>query len=345
MSLAEPHILVVGAGALGLTCAYHLQLGGARISLLVRPHREQALCRPQKLYHYNDHSVKELDTCRVLTDPAQLQGQSFDYVLLTLDGATCRSEQGVATLQALGVALADTDAKLVICGVGIGLYEHVQGTTGLDRGRLLQGTMKMFAYQVGGPDTPQPPAEYARTHDSADIAYLSFPDRVGFILAARPGAAAKAFARAYDRSGVSTCQLIPAGIYEATTSMFSPFILASAINGWQGTESLLADGELWRLCCRSQREILRLKRFGLTGKLLSLLLTDASLAKKMRATDRDATPMGYTAFNRCHHGGKVLAQNVQILENCVAAGDRAGQAMVATRSLLQRRAEAHRTRG
>jgi hypothetical protein len=155
-----------------------------------------ALSRPQTLFHYNDHCLNTLENCRVVTDTADLQGQRFDFVLLTLDGATCRSEQGVATPGALGAALADTGTSLVICGVGIGLYEHVQATTGFDAQHLLQGTMKR------------------------------------------------------------------------------------------------------QLCCRSRREILRLKRYGLVGK--------------------------------------VLAQNIQILDNCVAAGAEAGQELRATRSLLQR---------
>ena len=336
MTPAQPHILVVGAGALGLTCAYHLRLAGAQISFLVRPHRVAALSRPQTLFHCNDHGLNTLADYRVLTDTAKLKGQRFDFVLLTLDGATCRSEQGVATLRALGAALADTGSNLLICGVGIGLYEHVQAATGFDTQHLLQGTMKIFAYQVGAPDAPRPPDTQAQAHDSADIAYLSFPDHVGFIMASRPRAAAKVFAELYGRSGVSSCRLLPATVYSATTSMFSPLILDSQINGWRGTESLLADRELWQLCCRSQREILRLKRYGLVGKLLALLMTDAALEKKMRETDRDAGPMGYTAFNRFHHGGKVLAQNLQILANCVATGERAGRELRATRSLLQR---------
>lgn len=336
----RPNILVVGAGALGLTCAYHLQLGGAAISFLVRPHRLEALSRPQRLFHYNDHSTGTLADYHLFSDPAELSGQRFDFVLLTLDGATCRSEQGVATLRTLGAALAGTGAGLVICGVGLGLYEHVQASTGLGPEQLLQGTMKIFAYPVGADGAPQPSPADKTVHDSADIAYLSFPDRVGFVMAAKPKAAARTFAGIYDRGGAVTCQLLPAGIYQATTSMFSPFILASAIDGWRGTESLIADRELWQLCCRSQREILCLKRYGLVGRLLSLLMSDASLAKKMRSTDRDASPMGYTAFNRFHHGHKVLAQNVQILENCIDAGKAGGQELAATRSLLARFREA-----
>jgi ketopantoate reductase len=334
LTAARPQVLVVGAGALGLTCAHHLQRAGAAISLLVRPHRVAALSRPQRLYRYDDHSLQTLDGFGVLSDPAEIRGRQFDFVLLTLDGATCRSEQGVATLRALGAALAGTGTKLIIAGVGLGLYEHVQSITGVDSERLLQGTMKIFAYQVAATDTPRPPAAQAALHDSADIAYLRFPDRVGFVMASTPKAAARAFAALYDNSDEVTCQLLPETVYRATTSMFSPFVLASALDGWRGTESLLADQQLWPLCCRAQREILRLKQFGLVGKLLALLMSDASLAKKMRATERDAAPMGYTAFNRFHHGAKVLAQNVQIIENCIAAGERPGQEMAANRSLL-----------
>jgi len=187
--LNEPQVLIVGAGALGMTCAYFLQLGGAKISFLVRPHRLAELSRPQKLYCYNDHSVKTLDGYRVFTDASELQGQYFDFAMLTLDGATCRSEQGIATLSAMDKALAGGNTNLVICGVGIGLYEHVKNTTGFAESNLLEGSMKMFAYQVGRADSPQPSADI-ELHNSADIAFLSFPDRVGFFLAAKPKQAA-----------------------------------------------------------------------------------------------------------------------------------------------------------
>jgi hypothetical protein len=70
-----------------------------------------------------------------------------------------------------------------------------------------------------------------------------------------------------------------------------------------------------------------------------VLITNRELM--MRDFDRDARPIGFTAFNRFHHGGKVLDQDVQILENCIAVGERDGREMNAIRSLLDKWRDYH----
>ena len=329
-------VLVVGAGALGMTSAYHLQLAGADISFLVRPHRVEALSRPQRLYCYNDNSIRSLENFRLLTEEDDLDSHRFDFILLTLDGALCRTEAGMATLRAIGGAWAKSGANLIITGVGVGLYDHVRDITGFPEEHLLEGTMQMFAYQVGREGAPAPAPENAGMHDSADIAYQYFAGKPGFFMSAYPKKASQAFAALYDRSGVAKCQRMPRKIYEAVTNILFPFTLACELTGWRGTESVISDGELWRLCCRSQREILGMKRYGIPGKLMSLIMTDKTIEKMIRGMDRDAEPMGFTAFNRFHHGGKVLAQDVQVLENCVAEGEAGGRDMSATKALLNR---------
>jgi len=326
-------VLIIGAGALGITCAYHLQLGGAKISFLVRSNRVEALSRPQKLYCYNDHSIKSLDGYRVFTEASEFQGQHFDFVLLTLDGATCRSDEGVALLSAVGKVLAETKSNLVICGVGIGLYEHVRDTTGFSESNLLEGSMKMFAYQVGRPNSPQPTNDL-ESHNSADIAYLFFSDRMGFFIAAKPKQPAQAFAELWKKSGTIFCKLMPSKVYEVFSNTFFPFTVACELTGWAGTEALVNNREMWQLCCDAQREIMRLKQHGFIGKLFAWLMSNAKLEKMMRDMDRDAVPMGFTEFNRFHHGGKVLAQDIQIMENCAIAGERDGRDMSAVRKLL-----------
>ncbi len=335
--MSKENILVVGAGGLGLACAYHLQLAGAEISFLVRPHRQEALSRPQRLYCYNDHTVKVLDNYRVFTAVDALEGQSFDFILVTLDGATCRGEAGVATLEALGRIYAGSGAHLLFCGVGLGLREHIASTTGFDNEHLLEGTMGSFAYQVDRADMPLPPPTDVELHNSADIAFLNFAKRPGFIVSSRPARGTKAFVALFNRCGVTHCQRVPHRLYAMFTNMFFPFIAASEINGWQGTDALIADQELWHLCCESQREIMGLRRHGLPGKLFPLLMSDKRLEKSIRETDAAAAPMGFTAFNRFHHGGKVREQNQQILANCIATGEREGKAMAATRELVARR--------
>ena len=53
-------ILVVGAGALGVTTAYHLRQSGADISFYVRPGRAEQLQKPLRLYAYHKRAVDEL---------------------------------------------------------------------------------------------------------------------------------------------------------------------------------------------------------------------------------------------------------------------------------------------
>jgi len=125
-------------------------------------------------------------------------------------------------------------------------------------------------------------------------------------------------------------------LFNMFSNSFFPFTVACEINGWQGTEALIADHELWQLCCQSRREIMGLKNFGLAGKVFSLLMSDSQQAKMMRKSERDAAAMGYTEFNKFHHGGKVLQQDIQIIENCLASGEQDGRDMSATRTLLER---------
>ena len=332
--MSNPRVLIVGAGALGLTTAYHLQLAGAELAFLVRPHRMEALSRPQRLYSYGDHEIKTVACYEVFTSPADLRGHHFDFVLLTLDGATCRSEQGITTLSELGEALAGTGTVMIINGVGVGLYEHVMATSGFAEKELLEGTMTMFAYQVNSSGTPLPSPDHLDLHNSADIAYLGFDDGVGFYVTSKPRRASKAFCALYSRSGVATCKRMPRSVFVMSSSMFFAFTVASELNGWKGTDKLIADKALWHLSCSSQREIAGLKRFGLAGKLATKLLTDDRLEKMMRNSDRKASAMGFTEFNRFHHGGKVLEQDIQILENCVALGEAEGRSMHATKALL-----------
>ncbi|WP_353962837.1 2-dehydropantoate 2-reductase N-terminal domain-containing protein [Streptomyces sp. NBC_01275] len=47
---AVPHVLLVGAGAMGVITGYQLQLACAEVTFLVRPARVEKLSRPQTLY-------------------------------------------------------------------------------------------------------------------------------------------------------------------------------------------------------------------------------------------------------------------------------------------------------
>jgi len=88
------------------------------------------------------------------------------------------------------------------------------------------------------------------------------------------------------------------------------------------------------MACRAQGEILALPQHGWLGKLMALMMGPRVTANLLLRMERDMLPLDSQAFNRFHHGGKVRAQDVEALRDCLAEGQRHGQPMVALQALL-----------
>ena len=79
-----PRILIVGAGAMGMVTGYHLSLAGVAVTFYVRPARLAELHGPQRLYCYDDATLKEFSNYQVITTIAaadehdQLRGTAGD---------------------------------------------------------------------------------------------------------------------------------------------------------------------------------------------------------------------------------------------------------------------------
>ena len=333
--MSVPSVLIVGAGAMGMVAGYHLALGGTQVSFLVRPGRLQAFSAPQRLYCYDDHQLKLFENYEVFDQVEQIAGRNFDYVISTLDGASARTPEASATLGALGFSIAKKLTMLVIGGVGVGLREHYLETTGLPTSRVLNGALALLSHQVSA-GLPLHAATDAKLLASASMAYHHFPNRLSFLIDSTYPQAAKRFAEIYNRSGVSRCGLINRTLYAIMSNAAFPMLAASDIAGWPSVDALVANRELWQLSCRAQSEIAALPQHGWIGRLVSLLLTDGLSARLQRKIEQDSWPLNYQAFNRFHHGGKVKAQDVQVMQNCLASGQRQGRAMPALAELLRR---------
>ena len=99
--MANEKVLIVGAGALGIVTGYHLQLAGAQVDFLVRQGRLPALAEPQVLYCYDDHQLKHFDGYNAYASVMDAKsGGPYDFVVVTMDGATCRGEDKRAALEA-----------------------------------------------------------------------------------------------------------------------------------------------------------------------------------------------------------------------------------------------------
>src|SRR3978361_87695 len=88
------HVLIVGAGAMGIVYGYLLGLAGAEVTFLIRPHRAEALSHPQLLYCYNNHQLKTFKDYKYITDPSKVADAEYDYIIVTLDGNALSSEVG-----------------------------------------------------------------------------------------------------------------------------------------------------------------------------------------------------------------------------------------------------------
>lgn len=329
----KPSVLIVGAGAMGMVNGYHLSLAGAQVSFLVRPARVDDFKPPQRLYCYDDATLKEFADYRVIGDIAEAGGQAFDYVLVTLDGATARSAEGAKLLCGIGAAIRPTQATLIMGGVGIGLREYYLQTTALPENRVLSGFLGLLSHQTTAVLPLHPPTD-AALMAQASIAYHHFPNKISFYIESRYPDVARRFAELYNRCGISRCALMNPTLCHIITNSTFPMLAASEIAGWPKIADLVANKELWQLACRAQNEIIALPQHGWIGKAMRLIMTPGIGASMQRKLERDSLPLDYQSFNRFHHGGKVFAQDVQVMRNCLAEGQRQGRPMPALQQLL-----------
>jgi hypothetical protein len=324
----EPSVLIVGAGAVGMALGHHLRLAGADVTFLVRPGRTAAFAAPRRLYDYNTAAIKTFDGYEVSDDVTDLAGRGFAFVIVTLDGHTSRTAQGEATLRAVGDLIRDTDTVVLMDGIGVGLREFYLETMRIGGDRLLLGFLGMLAHQ-GSAGLPG-------ADPTADICFVHPPNRTGFTIARSNPVAAKRFAELYDRSEVSRIGFLPAKVADVIGSAVFTVYAACDVAGWPPVAEVVADRELWALAVRAQREILTLPRNGWFGRVAAVLMGSRVTASFHLRQERDMRPMDVPAFNRFHHGGKVRAQDMDVLRDFTAEGERAGRPMTALRALIAR---------
>ncbi|WP_260470474.1 hypothetical protein [Streptomyces sp. RP5T] len=115
---------------------------------------------------------------------------------------------------------------------------------------------------------------------------------------------------------------------------------AAELAVWPDFTALVQDEELWNLACRAQAEIMTLPRYGQAGEHMAKAMGPRETARTHQAIEADVLPLDYQAFDRFHHGGKVRAQDVETMYDCLAERRSGGHPMPALRTLLSR-LEAH----
>jgi hypothetical protein len=325
-------VCIVGAGAMGLVTGYLLSRANAAVTFLVRPHRLEQLSRPQVLYSYDDDSLTAYSDYRVLTDPAELTGTSFDFVLITLDASALRAEAGLMLVDEIGHTCRGTSTAVILGSVGIDVRTWFLGKSGLADTQVINGALESVAYQVSSAPVSMRPKVNEALHSQVDLAYRHIKP-IGFSVDLSAPEAAQNFAALYDRNGVTRCNVVPADEYRARVAIF-PVLAAWELLSWPALATVDPQNETWRLGVDAMREFQRLSIVGPAGLKASEQMTAQGILGFLRELEEAALPLAYADFNAYHHGGKVNSQDHAILREALARGEAEGAAMPALRALV-----------
>ena len=133
------NILVVGAGAVGQVYGRHLQLGGAKVSFLVRPkhageHDDGFMMYPLRTKGAYDRVVFRPDA--VLTSLDEVQGQVWDQIWI------CVASTALVRPWVDEICAATGDATLVFFAAGMGVVDRLK----LPAERCVFGLISMMSY-------------------------------------------------------------------------------------------------------------------------------------------------------------------------------------------------------
>ncbi|KAH8654161.1 hypothetical protein BGZ61DRAFT_374005 [Ilyonectria robusta] len=328
-------ILIVGAGSMGVIVGYHLSLAGSNVTFLARPYQIQALERPQTLYCYDDNELKEFNGYNWITDPTRIIGADYDYIFVTLDGASLRNETGQRLVKTIGEAARGTNTKVILGSVFINLRSWFLQISGIGDEQIINGFLAIHAYSTKAVTLPTNSPTDPDLISEADLAYS---DRLGqgLVLDDSSPGVANGFAEIYNASGVSSCVILPAvELALLSNPMFAVFA-ACELTNWPKFRDISSEGELWSLTVAAVKEIQRLSIHGEPGQQAARQTTEDEFAASLAAREKQMLPLDWQAFNRYHHGAKVNAQDREHLHACQEIGETDGKPMSALRELLQR---------
>lgn len=142
----KPNVLIIGAGSMGLVTGYHLQTV-ANITFLVRPHREESLKRPQRLYSYDDKQLNSYTGYSVITSPDKILEAKYQYIVITLDGTALSSPEGLKLCKIIGEAgKQNADLKVILGTVGVDMHTWFVNASNLSPEQVTIGWFGILVY-------------------------------------------------------------------------------------------------------------------------------------------------------------------------------------------------------
>ena len=155
-------------------------------------------------------------------------------------------------------------------------------------------------------------------------------------------ALAEEFSQLWNASGLSQCAIAPPVQIDAMVAPIYVIIAVSDLLDWPSYDDIDIQGDLWTLGIQAIKEILGLSTFGQVGEQAIAITTAASVRDQFLGLQKAMYPLDWLAFNKYHHGGKVNAQDRDILRNFISQGEAEHKAMHSTKELLKKLEERKR---
>lgn len=217
--------------------------------------------------------------------------------------------------------------------VGTDMEQHYASSMGIEKSRLVLA-VSMLAHQPTGMISV-PASANAELVAKANLLYAHLAGGIGLtVVGARPEIMKK-IESVYHPNGRLKVRRLPGAVGHLTLVIL-PQLIAWHLEGWVAWPQLKHSGETWELLLRAQKEVLNFPRFGWTGKVLSWFVGSWVTAKVMGGMSKDSEPLLYHEFNAFHHGGKVILQDVEVLEEIVEEGERAKRDVTALKEMCRR---------
>lgn len=332
--MSQPQILIVGAGSMGMVTGLNLSLAGAEVTFLVRPHHAETMNRPQLLYNYRDHKLDELKDYSFITDPSQISGKEYDYIIITINGAALKNETGQRLTKTIGSAIQHSNKTKIILGtVFFNIRPWFLEVSGLDDSQVVLGWITIHAYPTAAVTLPLHPPTNPQLLSKSNTAYIDCLGD-GFCVVDSNPDVAKGFAKIYNASGVSKCGIVPQSqVGLLMNPIFTTFIACEVLD-WPCFKDIDPESEIWGLATAAWKEILTLSIHGEPGQEAAKSTTRSTIGVMFADMESLMWPFDLAAFYKYHHGGKVVTQDREHLHACLEYGVDEGKPMTALKDLL-----------
>ena len=329
-----PSIGVVGAGSVGVNTAYDLLRAGAKVTFLVRPHRQEQLSRPQVMYSYDDNTLDQVSGYDVITDPAALSDLRLDFLIVTLDNASLHAEAGLTLIKEIGRAYRGTNTGVILNAVGIEVRAWFLTESGLSEDQVAMSNTLALVHEVDAANLPIDPSIDAGLIAQADYA-VKHTRPAGFVIADNAPELADAFTAVYTGNGIPAAITAPAAELAAGVAVIVP-TLAWGLLDWQDPDDIDVTNEAWQLGVAAMREMQQLTVFGAAGRAAAERTTPEGVLQAFQESNQQYKPLDYAGFTAYHHGGKVNRQDLDLIDDARQRVEAEGQDATALRELTNR---------